>query len=542
MIERLIDDWLSNANERSYQYPFAHALAGQGYEVVHVTRHCGMELGKDILAKDRHGFACAFQLKDVRGKKISLRQWTADLAAQIVSLVETAIVHPALPAKGRSHRSIVVINGELEEEVIRWIDDFNRGRPSRGGRPSLEVITKGTMITWMKELNTNFWPKPISEIKPVIELWLDDGGGQLNKPVLAAALEQVLELERAASSVTTRGIVSAIHATAITTSFAIASFTQKKNHFAEFEAWMLAYAHCCAFVEKSKSPYENATQALSVIEKMIWNSVALLVEEARDAQDLCLGDPFTDSQLHRVRATAVVGVAALATLWASSASSDETQLVEQSRVVVERYFRDVWMWGEGACPQLLALYLYQRCFSADVTSDVVLGQLVEGFCRVAGDNARLRQFGTVYQTFEDVFFPEQDTNEEHERATNTNFRSRCVKAFWHLLVKENWKQRAKAIWPDLSKLVLEEFTPSGGWRAYQWRAEKGTLRTVLQQRRQQWSSLSLEACTIDSTAVPKAFIKNPALYLAFLIAYPHRWTTDGVKWLVATASAAEQRN
>src|SRR5438067_1415359 len=120
MIERLLETWLSRANERSFQIPFCHSLAYEGYTVVHLTRHCSMEAGKDILAIAPDGVPCAYQLKGVDGGKLSLTKWREELYGQVLSLVNGKIVHPSVPEHSH-HRSYLVINGELEEEVAREI-------------------------------------------------------------------------------------------------------------------------------------------------------------------------------------------------------------------------------------------------------------------------------------------------------------------------------------------------------------------------------------------------------------------------------------
>ena len=126
MIERLLENWLTRANERSFQIPFCHWLAYKGHTVVHMSRHCAMEMGKDILAIDPEGIPCAYQLKGVEGGgRITLSKWRDDLSKQLHPLVHRKIVHPSIP--DRPHRSFIVINGELDEEVARDIDDFNRG-------------------------------------------------------------------------------------------------------------------------------------------------------------------------------------------------------------------------------------------------------------------------------------------------------------------------------------------------------------------------------------------------------------------------------
>jgi hypothetical protein len=38
-------------------------LVAEGYTIVHLSRHSPIEMGKDIIAIDKDGIPCAFQLK-----------------------------------------------------------------------------------------------------------------------------------------------------------------------------------------------------------------------------------------------------------------------------------------------------------------------------------------------------------------------------------------------------------------------------------------------------------------------------------------------
>lgn len=118
MIERLTETWLNRANERSFQIPFAHWLAFKGYTILHVSRHCGMELGKDILAVAPDGVPCAYQLKGANGGRITLGMWRDDLGKQIHPLANTKLVHSSLHTN-QHHRSYIVTNGTFDEEVMR---------------------------------------------------------------------------------------------------------------------------------------------------------------------------------------------------------------------------------------------------------------------------------------------------------------------------------------------------------------------------------------------------------------------------------------
>ena len=96
MLERVIENWLDNAIETTFQKPFCFMLSHQGYTVTHLTRHCGMELGKDVLAVSPDGIPHCYQLKGGQGKRISLNDWNTSLHNQMRSLVEMPIVHHSI--------------------------------------------------------------------------------------------------------------------------------------------------------------------------------------------------------------------------------------------------------------------------------------------------------------------------------------------------------------------------------------------------------------------------------------------------------------
>ena len=184
MIERLLENWLTRANERSFQIPFCHWLAFKGYTVVHLTRHCAMEIGKDIIAIDPEGIPCAYQLKGIGGSgKMSLKMWRSDLSAQLSPLVNCKIMHPSIP-DCPSHRSILVINGEIVEEVAREIDDFNKMNDAQGmPNRKVEVILKGELFRNFKELQSDFWATNLADIKTYLEIFskMDEGSFQRRK-------------------------------------------------------------------------------------------------------------------------------------------------------------------------------------------------------------------------------------------------------------------------------------------------------------------------------------------------------------------------
>jgi len=181
MLERVIENWLDKASERSFQKPFCYMLSANGFTVIHLTRHTGMELGKDVIAVAPDGTPCAYQLKGAINGKISLKQWNKEISSQVLNLVTVKIVHPSINSS-KHHRSYLVTNGELQEEVIHAIDGMNRGFANIG-QPNykLETIVRGQLINLAKDLETNFWPTELVDINTLLELFLEDGKGNLPK-------------------------------------------------------------------------------------------------------------------------------------------------------------------------------------------------------------------------------------------------------------------------------------------------------------------------------------------------------------------------
>ena len=93
MLNRLLENWLDSASERSYQSAFCQLLAAQGHTVLHSTRHNVLEYGKDILTIDPQGTPCAYQLKGNPGSRLTLDQFRKiqDQLVQLVTLKNSAV-------------------------------------------------------------------------------------------------------------------------------------------------------------------------------------------------------------------------------------------------------------------------------------------------------------------------------------------------------------------------------------------------------------------------------------------------------------------
>jgi hypothetical protein len=136
-----------------------------------------MELGKDIITIDQDDIPCAFQLKT---GNVTLHQWRENIAAQTSDLVTLQISHPSVD-NSIHHRSYLVTNGRIDEEVSRAIEDRNQAWARQGLSYSLETYVRGQLFEKAKRLGTDLWPSELTDIRTLLEMYLENGAGILTK-------------------------------------------------------------------------------------------------------------------------------------------------------------------------------------------------------------------------------------------------------------------------------------------------------------------------------------------------------------------------
>jgi hypothetical protein len=109
--------------------------------------------------------------------------------------------------------------------------------------------------------------------------------------------------------------------------------------------------------------------------------------------------------------------------------------------------------------------------------------------------------------------------------------SYSIEGLVHLVVRRNWKQEVKTLWPDFSQIVCRTFRPAKKWHFYRWRNPTGTNENVRQKERQEWDELKRVASDSNGESLPRIIKKHPIMLLLFLLVYPHRLNASAVRWL-----------
>ena len=109
VIGNLVDVWLTEASERSYEAAFGQLLVIEGHRVIQGPMHHAHEHGKDMIAWDSEGNLCAYQLKG--GKRSKLDKAAVDeVQDQLFTAAATAVMHPSLPSPRPPDRVYLVTN------------------------------------------------------------------------------------------------------------------------------------------------------------------------------------------------------------------------------------------------------------------------------------------------------------------------------------------------------------------------------------------------------------------------------------------------
>ena len=532
MLEKIIENWLDKATERSFQQPFCYMLSAEGHTIIHSTKHSATELGKDIITIAPDETPCAFQLKT---GNITLAKWQNEVSRQIDSLVVGKIVHSSVETL-EHHKSYLVTNGNIAEEVS--FDIKGRNETWRNQNQSylrLRTIDRGEFFEKAKRLGTDLSPSELTETKTLLEMFLESGQGLLPKAKLASLFESTVPLElldngkEPPKSHCARSIASAGLLCAIVTS----NFSNKNNHVAEIEAWTLYIAYVLAVVERWRLPAKTYKNELKIAKDSIYNSLANLCDEIRERDHFVEGDAFADSYVYRVRVTWLLGLMSIYALWRRRDEIEKDETDDFLREFCKEKQHLLELWGEAAIPQFLAFLWYFRKINATMGPTISLYHLISEICHRNGPNSRTFLANPYYEA-EDIlphlFAPILGPGEDPLEETFTGS-SYALEGLVHLFIRRNWKQTMKGLWPSVSKLAFVSFKPENPWDFYRWRNKDGKRWDVFPKPMQDWEELKALSFESKGSCIPPTIKSDPILLLLFLCVYPHRMNAEIMRWL-----------
>lgn len=531
MIEKLLENWLDSASERSYQASFVQMLGAQGYRVLHSTRHCALEFGKDVIAVAPDGVPCAYQLKGKPGGRVGLHEFR-EIQPQLVQLMTQPIVYPGTP-EGVPHRSYLVSNGYFDEEVHRAVDDLNRASYFS----KVALIGRGQLLDWAKQLGSSLWPNEMTKIRELLEVFLHDGRDLVPLRRLASMLGEILALRRDDKHFKMAELQRAAPSAALLTGIATHHFAERENHFALASAWCLFAVSVMASCNRAgHTLHGSVRESLILAESTIKDALVALWGEAQSRPHLVEGDVLSDPELFRWRYTLLCGL--FAVLWFFPGESAE-DVARRSAIAgwMNKRHEHFDPWGEGAIPCLLAFLLCLRRVDATIRPDYEMAGLLEAVL-AANQYRSEHPLADPYYDYEVVarrrygLQASKESSDLQEEAFAGS--SYTAELLLHLVARARLKSPCRENWPNFNRLGHKRFVPAASWQYGLLDCPEGTEETRQYPPEYKWEQLCQEAAVETCDYLPKELAARPHLLLLWVIIAPHRLTSDVGRILAAT--------
>lgn len=495
-----------------------------------------MELGKDVVALDPSGDSVAFQLKGNPGSRFSLRQFR-EIQQQLWELATLKIPHPAIPTR-RHHKSFLVTNGEVDEEALRALEDLNGAFAMAQNPGRIEIISRGQLLRWALDLGPQLWPTEIADIGALLSTMGSRGDNAFPSLALHQLLTKLLCIDaprgaRPKAPDFRRRIASA----AVLTEVSLYAFRVKSNHLACLTAWLMYAFYIIAACSRHELSFQrNAQHSFTLAKTEVFDCLGDLCEEVMENPRCLQGDPWTEFAALQWRKSLVFSFLAAYRLWI------ERERICHDRVDRHMLFLDTFLprtcvntialWGEGAIPQWLALYLCNRRRDRTQVPDAELIALLKAVLTLnaPGSDSAL---ANPYYGYEDVLrsvLPIPVVEHRTYIFEDDSFagESWFANSLFELLARQNLKQTCKGTWKKFSRIGHKHFKSDASWQYCLLKCEQG--REVLTQPRptESWDNVLRQLRRSATDFAPPEVTDEPILLLLFHILFPYRASPDAV--------------
>lgn len=530
MLERLIENWLDNAGERSYQRCFCQMLIGQGFRIVHNTEHTPLEHGKDVIAISPDDKVVGFQLKGNPGKSLKPSQFD-EIRGQLEQLATYALGIPGYEKK-IPDECYLVTNGEIDEAVYVELQRLNAALEGRGHPPEkIKTITRGKLLSWANLLGLSLWPSEIKDFGNLIKLLNCAGDEIFPAEILDPLLQHTLRInEPIKASELRRRITSA----AIMTAVALHSFSRHKNHFAEITAWMLFSTYTIAACERNDLDFKkNGAEAVLIARGAVYDLLGQLCDEIPERGILSEGNPFSEFAFYRPRALLIYALMGIYWMWSYAEGWDKPNHKAVVEGLVPENFPPQSIWGEGALPHFLVFTWYRKRIAASPAWDELVATALRDIL-----HNKLGPAGHLpspYYETEDVVRHNYinilgcDDPFEGDGFEGTSY---ICESLMMCLVRANLKDQCKKLWPDFTRISHERVVPEVAWRFALYRTGEGATNiTHIYPSTMQWKDLQELFTEHEGADIPEALKADPILLLLFVTIFPFRASLSAVKFL-----------
>lgn len=526
MIGKLLENWLDNASERSYQQVFVQMLAANGFKVLHSTRHCTLEYGKDILAVDENGVGCAFQLKGDPKGQMRTSEFRNGIQMQLVQLASQAPQFPGFPSG--THRSFLVSNGSFSEEVQIAVTQMNQtALPSK-----IELWSRGTLLDMAQKVSDKLWPSEVQDTRRLLDLYMADAKDVLPSEVLAELLTSVLALDAPSHEMPAAQFKRIISSAAWVTGIALVNFAEADNHYAVTQGWTLYRG----LIEGAATKYGYSGIAeykgcCELAESATLDAVVALWQEVKAAKHLVVSPPLEDSVIYDWRMIVLMGLFSslyLADLERPCLDDDSRQaLIDWLGTASTVQPRELW--GEGAIGPLFTFSLALMKMGRVTDASRLIYRMAHELVTTNQDESKLALAVPYYRAeraFKMLFH--LDGERDKESFDGSSFLARPLLL---CLVALGMKNECEALWANFSRLTHRIFQFSSSHAYFSERTHLGKEVSKIYHPTGRWHELEVEAANEEVKRLDSLWLQG-----LWWQAAPHR--TEAGSMLAALKSIA----
>jgi hypothetical protein len=511
MLERAIENWLINVNERDYQVPYCQVLLHNGHKIIYISSHRSMEQGKDIVSIGPNGECYAYQLKT---GNIDLTKWRG-IYGQIIELMELTFSHPDID-KSKTHKSFLVLNGRVTDEVRIQIDQINQDNIAKNRNVSyLKVVEIDALLKDFIDAQGEFFPKQLGDLQLFLELYLTKGNDFIPKEKLFKLYNEIFFRERGKSCTVS---LNAISSSIILTGYLLLPFQKNNNYYAIFEAWSLLLISATNYAITCELKKEEWQDSYNLISKEIIDSLLMLNEETQSKDNFLEGIWFGDGGVvYRARATLVLGALSALSIYLhkyDKSYKTDNKLLE----LVEDNLTTLWLWGESAFPFFFFIIKYLELNDKWDKALSLLKVLLEAIIQ---ENSPRKQTGlaSLYYNQNDIIESILAIRKEEIDFKEFSGGSYILEILINMLVRRNGRDILEENWKEISRIHFLEFIPQKTEDIFSWHLKKGQNSTRLPNATQSWDELIGQN---DRFFAETLLLEDLTVLLFLILVCPHR--------------------
>lgn len=529
MLEKIIENWLTNTLECYYESAFRQTLVREGHKVLWAHEHGPLEFGKDIIAIDREGRYCGYQLKS---GNINAAAWRR-IRGQVMELLEVPI---RIPNGGTTQlkQAYLVTNGAVQPQVREEITRMNE--QSKGARPKLDIIGMDELIVRFANPDETPFPTDPENLGLFLDVFRDPGDGMLPKEKLVEFLTNSLfQVQGIPPRKRRSHIKNALTIAPIVISCMLSPFEKKKNHFALAEAWIILAACAVRFAIFTGTSRAAWNSTLSLILAEVRTNLSNLQDEVLLRRTLIEGDFRVDGgDIVRVRTTMILGaIAALQLDQANQRKASRTDVID----LVYKYRNKLFYWGDSAFPYMFWLVKYfesiKDCEEAIQLVRALFSMIVEK--NRLDSNENMSPLASPYQSVEETL--RMIIGLEGPANVNPCRGSYVLESLFEMLVRRRDRELISDNWQLYIEIPMWQFIPMHECDFFAWRTEHGENLTQMPRQRQSWSELT--AICHDDSDTPRTWEEYGDLIHFLILVYPHRARPRLIRHLDVTIGASQ---